>query len=144
MVVGIATAVTGLIIYLAATDSRRRRRVADNEKREAEEHNPTFRLAEEQRKAYRKYRTARAAATPRITLQRVSLYIANPALTDDLATLHALITYRKIGMYGAEQNSMQNRLTRILKCTGGAWKIVHEHTSAPLDFRTQKVILERY
>ena len=38
---------------------------------------------------------------------------------------------------------MQNRLTWVLKQKDGAWKIVHEHTSAPVDFETAKVILQR-
>jgi ketosteroid isomerase-like protein len=38
---------------------------------------------------------------------------------------------------------MHNRLTWALKQENGAWKIVHEHTSAPVDFKTSKVILQR-
>ena len=64
--------------------------------------------------------------------------------TEDLATLLAVITYSEVGPDGATQESMQNRLTWILKRRGDVWKIVHEHTSAPVDFETAKVDLQRY
>ena len=38
---------------------------------------------------------------------------------------------------------MQNRLTWALVRRGYAWKIVHEHTSAPVDHATGKVVLKR-
>ncbi|GAA1126290.1 TPM domain-containing protein [Arthrobacter flavus] len=80
-VVGVGSAVIGLIIYLVSADSRRRRRIADEEIRGAEEKDPAFRLTEEQRKAYRKYRYSKrdndAVNYPPTWLP---LYIANPAL----------------------------------------------------------------
>jgi len=39
--------------------------------------------------------------------------------------------------------AMLNRLTWVLKPHGGGWKIVHEHTSAPVDGESMKVILQR-
>ena len=36
----------------------------------------------------------------------------------------------------------KNRVTVVLEQKGGAWKIVHEHSSAPADFETLKVMLE--
>lgn len=62
---------------------------------------------------------------------------------DDLATVNAIITYRDLSPDGTEEGSMQNRLTWVLKRTGGQWKIIHEHTSAPVDFDTSTVILQR-
>ena len=44
---------------------------------------------------------------------------------------------------GRELRAMHNRLTWALKQENGAWKIVHEHISAPVDFKTSKVILRR-
>jgi ketosteroid isomerase-like protein len=39
---------------------------------------------------------------------------------------------------------MNNRLTWALRKTDrGKWKVVHEHSSAPIDFETAKVILNR-
>lgn len=80
-VVGIGSAVIGLIIFLVSVDSRRRRRVADDEIREAEEKDPNFRLTEEQRKAYRKYRySKRGDDAVNYPPTWLPLYIANPAL----------------------------------------------------------------
>lgn len=53
-------------------------------------------------------------------------------VTGELATLTARVIYAAISPTGAELRSMQNRLTWVLKQEGGAWKIIHEHTSVPL------------
>jgi uncharacterized protein (TIGR02246 family) len=51
---------------------------------------------------------------------------------DDVAALSAFLTYRGLSAQGQELRSMNNRLTWVLrKDGGGAWKIAHEHTSAP-------------
>lgn len=51
---------------------------------------------------------------------------------EDVAALSAFTTFRGITAEGEELRSMNNRLTWILRRgTGGAWQIVHEHTSAP-------------
>jgi uncharacterized protein (TIGR02246 family) len=60
-----------------------------------------------------------------------------------VAVAHALIGYRNVPANGDEERSMLNRVTWVLRQHGGAWKIVHEHTSAPIDFETSKVILRR-
>jgi ketosteroid isomerase-like protein len=39
--------------------------------------------------------------------------------------------------------SLDNRLTAILRPHGDGWKIVHEHTSSPLDVETAKVMFNR-
>lgn len=39
---------------------------------------------------------------------------------------------------------MDNRLTCVLKKgSGDAWKVVHEHSAAPADFETDKVVPHR-
>jgi uncharacterized protein (TIGR02246 family) len=51
---------------------------------------------------------------------------------DDVAALSAFLTYRGLSARGEELRSMNNRLTWVLRKDGeGAWKIAHEHTSAP-------------
>ena len=51
---------------------------------------------------------------------------------DGVAGLSAFLTFRGLSDSGEELRSMNNRLTWILrKQDDGAWKIVHEHTSAP-------------
>ncbi|HEY6874721.1 MAG TPA: nuclear transport factor 2 family protein [Candidatus Dormibacteraeota bacterium] len=63
---------------------------------------------------------------------------------DNIAAVHAFITYRGQSAEGTELRSMDNRITWVLrKNSDGAWKIVHEHTSAPADFDTGKVTLKR-
>ncbi len=50
----------------------------------------------------------------------------------DVAAVSAFTTYANVTPDGTEQRSMNNRLTWVLrKDADGAWKIAHEHTSAP-------------
>jgi uncharacterized protein (TIGR02246 family) len=50
----------------------------------------------------------------------------------DVAAISAFTTFAAEAPDGTESRSMNNRLTWILrKEPGGAWKIAHEHTSAP-------------
>ena len=63
---------------------------------------------------------------------------------DGVAAVHAFVTYKGLSAEGKELRSMDNRITWVLrKNSEGAWKIVHEHTSAPADFETGKVTLRR-
>jgi uncharacterized protein (TIGR02246 family) len=63
---------------------------------------------------------------------------------DRVAAVHAFITYRGLSADGKELRSMDNRISWVLRKDGdGAWKIVHEHSSAPVDFDTGKVTLRR-
>jgi uncharacterized protein (TIGR02246 family) len=64
-------------------------------------------------------------------------------VTQEVAVAHAFVTYQGLSAEGTQLRAMHNRLTWALKQKGGAWKIVHEHTSAPVDFKTSKVILQR-
>jgi uncharacterized protein (TIGR02246 family) len=51
---------------------------------------------------------------------------------EDVAAVSAFTTFAAVAPDGTELRSMNNRLTWILrKEAGGAWKIAHEHTSAP-------------
>jgi uncharacterized protein (TIGR02246 family) len=51
---------------------------------------------------------------------------------DDVAAVSAFTTFRGLSAEGEELRSMNNRLTWILRReSDGAWKIAHEHTSAP-------------
>ncbi|MCA9756905.1 MAG: nuclear transport factor 2 family protein [Candidatus Eisenbacteria bacterium] len=62
---------------------------------------------------------------------------------EELASATAIVTYAAMTAEGAPLRSMQNRLTWLLARENGAWKIVHEHTSAPIGFDDMKAILER-
>ena len=59
----------------------------------------------------------------------------------DIAVIHVFVVYRGVSAEGTELRSMTNRMTLALWRTAGRWKIVHEHTSAPVDHGTAKVIL---
>ena len=61
----------------------------------------------------------------------------------DIAVIHVFVVYRGVSAEGAELRSMTNRMTLALWRTQGLWKIVHEHTSAPVDHGTAKVILSK-
>ena len=60
-----------------------------------------------------------------------------------LVIAHAFLTYRGVSAIGLERRAMTNRLTWVLQPVDGEWKIVHEHTSAPVSHETLKVILKR-
>jgi uncharacterized protein (TIGR02246 family) len=50
----------------------------------------------------------------------------------DMGAVSAFLTFRGLSADGEELRSMNNRLTWVLRKNGdGAWKIAHEHTSAP-------------
>jgi ketosteroid isomerase-like protein len=60
-----------------------------------------------------------------------------------LAVGHVLVAYAAIDEQGGVLRSLTSRLSVVLRRDGQAWKIFHEHSSAPLDFSTAKAILQR-
>ena len=50
----------------------------------------------------------------------------------DMASAHAYVKFSAVSPAGATLRSMDNRLTWVLRRRDGAWKVVHQHTSAPL------------
>ena len=70
---------------------------------------------------------------------------------DDVSTVHgaevaaayATVTYKAVSETGETLRSMQNRLTWVVKRKNGGWKIVHQHTSAPIDPDKFSPILRR-
>jgi uncharacterized protein (TIGR02246 family) len=51
---------------------------------------------------------------------------------EDVAAVSAFTTFAAVSPTGEKLRSMNNRLTWVLRRdAGGAWKIAHEHTSAP-------------
>lgn len=61
----------------------------------------------------------------------------------DLASLSAVVTYQGVSAQGEALRAMQNRLTWVLRVSGHALRIAHEHTSAPVGFEDMKAILQR-
>jgi len=74
---------------------------------------------------------------------QVSFSECTVAGTSDLATMTAIVTYASISAEGKETNSMQNRLTWVLRTVSHNLRIVHEHTSAPIGFEDMKAILRK-
>ncbi|HKI91565.1 MAG TPA: SgcJ/EcaC family oxidoreductase [Gaiellaceae bacterium] len=64
-------------------------------------------------------------------------------VANDLAIAHAFVTYKGLSAEGAELRAMNNRLSWALQKTADGWKVIHEHSSAPVDFDTGKVQLKR-
>jgi uncharacterized protein (TIGR02246 family) len=60
----------------------------------------------------------------------------------DVSAAHAFLTFTGVSAQGKELRSMTNRLTMVFKRDGAAWKIAHEHTSAPIDHATLKAVLQ--
>lgn len=52
-------------------------------------------------------------------------------LGDDVAALSAFTRFAAVSPDGTELRAMNNRLSWIMRRDGDAWRIVHEHTSAP-------------
>lgn len=61
----------------------------------------------------------------------------------ELSLVSAVVTYAGLSAQGEELRAMQNRLTWALRITDRGLRIVHEHTSAPIDFNHSKAILRR-
>lgn len=60
-----------------------------------------------------------------------------------VATVSAIVTYAAESLDGKPLRSIQNRITWVLRETGHVFRIVHEHTSAPVGFEDSKAILAR-
>jgi uncharacterized protein (TIGR02246 family) len=61
----------------------------------------------------------------------------------DFAAAHAFLRFTAVSPEGQVLRALDNRVSLALQRQAGAWKIVHEHTSAPVDFGTGKVVLRR-
>lgn len=61
----------------------------------------------------------------------------------ELAVIHAFMKFAAIAPDGTQLRSLDNRLTLVLRRDGAAWKIVHQHTSAPVQFGTLQASLSR-
>lgn len=62
---------------------------------------------------------------------------------EDVAIADAFVTYKGLSAEGTELRAMNNRLTWGLKNADDGWKVIHEHSSAPAEFDTGKVQLQR-
>ncbi len=60
----------------------------------------------------------------------------------DFATLYTLVTYRGMSATGVELRHMKSRMTWVLHKRDGLWKIIHEHSSGPVNMAEMKLMLE--
>lgn len=63
------------------------------------------------------------------------------AVTDEMAFGHAIFTYTAFSANGEKLRSLDNRITMVLKRSGDSWKVIHEHSSAPIDHGSLKAHL---
>lgn len=63
-------------------------------------------------------------------------------LSASLAYASAIVRFTAVSSSGEALRSLQNRMTVVLELRGNAWKVVHQHTSSPIDFDTKKAILQ--
>jgi ketosteroid isomerase-like protein len=67
----------------------------------------------------------------------------NVHIADALATLDGFVKFSAQSSEGAILRSLTSRLTWILEPRNDRWKVVHQHTSAPIEFKTTKAIFSR-
>ncbi|MCP3723405.1 nuclear transport factor 2 family protein [Paraburkholderia sp. CNPSo 3272] len=68
---------------------------------------------------------------------------AHTTVSQDLAVVHAFVSYKAVAADGEELRSMDNRVSATLRQTVEGWKIFHQHSSSPIDPATTKVIFKR-
>ncbi|MGF6512450.1 YybH family protein [Paraburkholderia sp. 32] len=73
----------------------------------------------------------------------VDFSAAQTIVAADLAVVHAFATYKAVDADGLELRSMDNRLTMTLRQQADGWKIVHQHTSSPIEVCRAQVIFRR-
>lgn len=61
--------------------------------------------------------------------------------TPHLAWASAYVKYTAVSAAGERLRSLENRLSWVLKPQDGTWKIIHEHSSCPIDHATMKAIM---
>ncbi|OWQ84089.1 hypothetical protein CDN99_24705 [Roseateles aquatilis] len=52
----------------------------------------------------------------------------------------ALLEFAALDEAGMPLRALQNRLSVILRQHDGRWRVVHQHTSVPVDFNSQQVV----
>lgn len=72
---------------------------------------------------------------------RVTFDDVESIVGDAMTCGHATVTYSAQSADGAILRSLSNRMTAVLQQHGDGWKVVHEHTSAPIEHATLKAVL---
>lgn len=77
----------------------------------------------------------------RVAVERQDVQVVGDG---DTVAVSAFTTFKGLAADGTQLRAMDNRVTWIVrKRADGDWKVVHEHSSAPADFETGKVVLRR-
>ena len=61
----------------------------------------------------------------------------------EMAVATAIVRFTAVSETGEDLRYLEERLTWGIVKKSGSWKIVHQHTSGPVDFNSMKVILKR-
>ena len=61
----------------------------------------------------------------------------------DLATAQAIVTFAAISATGETLRSMQNRLSWVAARKPEGWRIIHQHTSSPINPKGMSVIWQQ-
>ena len=91
------------------------------------------------------WRTMAAGWFASLGEERVAVTVADAHCVEagELAVGHAVVMYTALAPDGRALRALDNRLTWTLRQAEGVWKIVHEHTSAPIDHESGRAILRR-
>jgi ketosteroid isomerase-like protein len=71
---------------------------------------------------------------------RVSFRDSNIEIAGDIAVITAIVRFTAVSATGEELRFLDNRFTLVIRKNSDRWKIVHQHSSGPIDFQTMKVI----
>ncbi|AIY04598.1 hypothetical protein Plano_0633 [Planococcus sp. PAMC 21323] len=73
-------------------------------------------------------------------LLKVEFYDDFVEESGDLAFAHSAVSYTAVDMTGKEVRSMKNRFTFVMKKKQDSWKIIHEHSSLPINPENEQAI----
>jgi len=72
---------------------------------------------------------------------RVTFRDKHVEVAGDMGFVTAIVRFAAVSEAGEELRFLDNRLSWVIRRSGDAWKIVHQHTSGPIDFNSMKVQL---
>ncbi len=75
---------------------------------------------------------------------RVTFREQHVEMAGDMGYVTALVRFAAVSEAGEELRFLDNRLTWVIRKSGASWKILHQHTSGPIDFSTMNVVLKHF
>jgi ketosteroid isomerase-like protein len=72
---------------------------------------------------------------------RVTFRDTHIEVAAEMGYITAIARFAAVSEGGEELRFLDNRLTWVIRRTESTWKIVHQHTSGPIDFSSMKVVL---